>query len=325
VADLGRSVVREPGADTPEDYATRVHRLALIYLVLFVGSAAGVALLIWRARLFVSLTQHSNVETLTLAFLLIFFLYLGTLSAPALLGALRVAYYDLVLPRLGTPLDEVERRKSAALGPPRNDAPVAGLNVILEREGLVGEPFSLQVADQAGPMGTLEIDAAGVTHRPARKDGSNNLLAFFSHQVNDVRRRRGAPCDVDVVAWQKIDDETTHQYLSTVQFARRLERHLGADELWPKVVLTDDDCRELEKRLSAVCPALRCEGFMPDWEYQAEHKLPLIPEPLGLVSLSRSERRADPVASMGCAAVVVVGAVAVLGLFVLYPPWVPGL
>jgi hypothetical protein len=122
-----------------------------------------------------------------------------------------------------------------------------------------------------------------------------------------------------------IDDEQTLQYHGMVHFARRLERHLDADELWPKIVLSDDDLAALERRLAAVCPALRSEGFLPDWEYEAEHKLPLIPEPLGLVSLSRSERRADPVASMGCAALVVVAAVAILALFTVFPPWVPGL
>ena len=100
--------------------------------------------------------------------------------------------------------------------------------------------------------------------------------------------------------------------------------HLRAPELWPKVALSDADCAELERRLTAVCPALRNEAFLPHWDYAGEHKLPLIPEPLGLVSLSRTERRVDPEASMGCAVLVVLGAVAVLALFVKFPPWVPG-
>jgi hypothetical protein len=32
---LERSVVREPGADSPRDYAQRVHRLAIAFVVLF--------------------------------------------------------------------------------------------------------------------------------------------------------------------------------------------------------------------------------------------------------------------------------------------------
>ncbi len=59
-------------------------------------------------------------------------------------------------------------------------------------------------------------------------------------------------------------------------------------------------------------------------EATAHDKLPLIPEPLGLITLSRSEHRADPVAAMGCAVAVVLFVVAVLGLFIAFPPWVPG-
>jgi hypothetical protein len=45
---------------------------------------------------------------------------------------------------------------------------------------------------------------------------------------------------------------------------------------------------------------------------------------LGLVSLRRNERRVDPVASMGCAVLVVLAVVFVLAIFVVFPPWVPG-
>src|SRR5581483_1414570 len=114
------------------------------------------------------------------------------------------------------------------------------------------------------------------------------------------------------------------QYFGLVGFARNLERQLGADALWPKVRLTDDDCAELERLLAQLCPALRDEAFLPDWEYSAEHKLPIIPEPLGLVSLSREERRADPIATMGCAVLVVLISVVIIALLILFPPWVPG-
>jgi hypothetical protein len=320
-----QSVIREPGADSPHDYSQRVRRLAAAYLVLCVGSTIGIGLLVWRARLFLSLTQQSNVETLTLAFLMVFFAYLGVLSAPGALGALRVAYYDGLLRRLGAAQEEVERRKHAALGPPHGDPPVAALNVILERNGQPCQAFGVPVRDAIGDMGQIVVDAAGLTHRPARDAGSNDVLAYFVHQVKQVLELRGECREIDVVAWQKIDGETTQQYLSTVQFARRLECHLKAAELWPKVILTEVDLREVERRLTAVCPALRSESFLPDWEYAAEHKLPLIPEPLGLISLSRTERRADPMASMGCASLVVVGAVVILALFTFFPPWVPGL
>lgn len=323
--DLAQAFIREPDADTPEQYARRVRRLALVYPVMLIGGLVGIVLLVWRAHLFVSLTQHSNVETLTLAFLFIFFAYMGALSVPGAIGAARVVYYDLLLPRTGLGRDEVERRKMAALGPPNEEAPRVALNVVLEREGKPGERLEVPVADAAGPMGRIVVDGAAVAHRPDHKDGSNNLLAYFVHQVKRQTREQPERPPIDVVGWERIDDEAALQHLALVDFARRLERHLGAEELWPKVVLSDADLRAVEERLSMVCPALRSEGFLPAIEYEAEHKLPLIPEPLGLISLSHSERRADPEASMGCAALVVVGAVAVLAVLIVWPPWVPGL
>lgn len=70
--------------------------------------------------------------------------------------------------------------------------------------------------------------------------------------------------------------------------------------------------------------ALRDEAYLPDWEYSADHKVPLIPEPLGLASLTRTERSADPVASMGVAVAVVFMALVALVLLIVFPPWIPG-
>jgi hypothetical protein len=54
---------------------------------MLVGALIGIGLLVWKAQLFVTLTQRSNVETLTLAFFLVFFAYLGILSARGAVGA----------------------------------------------------------------------------------------------------------------------------------------------------------------------------------------------------------------------------------------------
>ena len=82
-----------------------------------------------------------------------------------------------------------------------------------------------------------------VTHRETVKDGSNALLAFFAQQVSEILGEGGG---VDVVEWKSINDEETDQYLNLVRFARNLERHLGANELWPKRRLTDADCADLD-------------------------------------------------------------------------------
>jgi hypothetical protein len=195
--------------------------------------------------------------------------------------------------------------------------------VALELEGRPGAPFALEVGDAAGRLGRLEVDGARLVHRAERRDGSNNLLAFFAHQVSDVAGRRQGRA-VDVVEWGRLDDEATHQFLGLVEFARNLGAALDRPRLWPTVVLSPADVAELERRLAAVSPALRDEAWLPHWEYQAEHKLPIVPEPLGLASLGRTERRADPLASIGALAVVVISAVVILAGVLAWPPWIPG-
>jgi hypothetical protein len=192
----------------------------------------------------------------------------------------------------------------------------------VEHEAAPCEPLVLPVADDVGSLGTIVLDGARVIHQHGA--GSNALLAYLVHQVNALLRDRHDGDELDIVEWQSLDDEAARSYLALTRFARNLERHLQVPELWPKLRLTDADCAELRERLRAVCPSLRSERLLPDWEYTAEHKLPLIPEPLGLVSLSRTERRADPVASMGCAVLVVAGLLVALLVLILFPPWVPG-
>jgi hypothetical protein len=298
-----------------------VRRLAFIHVGLVTASALGEALLAARGRLYVALTQRSNVETLTLAFFVVFFAYVGYLGLRGAPGALRIGWYSAVARRAGSA--EAERRKVARLGAPRDAPHTVALNVIVERDGRPHRAFELRVADEHGAVGRLRVDGARVEHLQGYGDGSNNLLAYFTRQAADLVRRRGGR-EVDVVEWKSLDDESAEQYLGEVEFARNLARHLGVAELWPRVVLTDVECAELERRLAAICPALRDEAWLPDWEYAAEHKLPIVPEPLGLVSLSRAERRVDPLASMGAALWIVLAAVAVLAAIVLFPPWVPG-
>src|SRR5438045_3959420 len=128
MATLAERVISEPGADSPRSYARRVRRLALAYLVLFLASLAGIALLAWKGQFFVTLTQRSNVETLILAFLLVFFAYLAVLAAPGAWGALRLASFA-ALPYLGRDRADVERRKARAVGPATHKRPTAALNV----------------------------------------------------------------------------------------------------------------------------------------------------------------------------------------------------
>jgi hypothetical protein len=315
-------LIAEPGARDARHYRERVNRLALEYVTLLIGSVAGIALIIWKAQVLVTLTQRSNVETLTLAFFLVFFAYLAVLSAPGAVGALRIVGFALRGRRTADPV-ELGRRKMRALGAPRGGA-AANLNVVLEIEGRPGESFVIPVSDAAGLMGRIHVDGSRIEHIPEHKDGSSDLLAYFHAQVMDLLQQRGDHQSVEIVAWKKTDDAMTERYHGMVQFARSLERELGKGDLWPKARLSPAECVELERRLSQICPPLRDEGFLPQWDYQGEHKLPIIPEPLGLVSLTRNEQRVDSVASMGCAVWVVLAGVGVFALLTFFPPWVPG-
>jgi hypothetical protein len=319
--DVVKAVIREPGTETPRQYAQRVHRLALIYFGLFFVSLAGVALILWRGKLFVTLAQRSNVETLTIAFFLVFFLYVAALSRSGMTGAVLIGYYHL-LARFKDG-DTVERRKYDRLGD-RDGRRSVALNVVLEREGHRDEAFTIAIGDGIGSMGSFIVDGAKVTHTNAHRGGSNNIFAFLVHQLMVVLRERGSEVEIDVVQWKSIDDEATLQFLGLVEFARNLGRHLGVDQLWPKVTVTDNDIAEVESRLARIAPALRDEALLPDWEYSAEHKVPIVPEPLGLASLSRTEGRADPIATMGLALLIVALAVGILAMFIVLPPWVPG-
>ena len=72
MASLADQAIREPDVETAERYKQRVHRLAAAYTTMFVGALVGIGLAVWQAQLYVTLSQRSNVETLTLAFVIVF-------------------------------------------------------------------------------------------------------------------------------------------------------------------------------------------------------------------------------------------------------------
>ncbi|GIW09912.1 MAG: hypothetical protein K6U89_05830 [Chloroflexi bacterium] len=315
---LEHTVVREPAVETVQQFASRPWRLAAAYAVLMLASLAGIVLLVWKGQFFVTLSQRTNVETLTIAFLLVFFGYLAVISMPGLWGALRLARFGLQA-RFGDRA-AAEQAKDAALAPLRGQPPSVVLDVMVVGEG---GPLRFELADEYGSLGVIAVDGATVTHQHTRGEGSYSVLAFLVHQINRcLRQREERP--VEIIGWGSTDDDLVAFLVSFTTFARNLEERLGGGPLWPRVVLTAAEEQRIQAALRAVVPALRNEALLPHWEYAAEHKLPLIPEPLGLVSLSRSERRADPVATMGCAVVVVLVILAIVVLLIVVPPWVPG-
>ena len=129
--------------------------------------------------------------------------------------------------------------------------------------------------------------------------------------------------DVTIVQWGSTDEEAMLSYSATATAMRALGRKLET-RVWPLVTLSDAARDTLERELSELAPALREEAFLPDWEFEGEHKLPIIPEPLGIISLSRTERRVDPLSSLTAALGAVVVVLGLVVYFIVRPPWVPG-
>jgi hypothetical protein len=318
--DIARQLIREPDVSDPRRYRRRVAGLAVIYVAIFCLSLAGIALLLFHGRLFVTLSQRSNVETLTIAFFLLFFAYIAFISARGAWGGLRIGGFRLIA-RFAQDATEVERGKVGATARAIKRQAVA-VNLLVERAGHPGQPFELGLEDDAGCIGTIYVDGARIEHRSTHRDGSSNLLAYFVRQVSSVLELD--PEELDIVHWKAIDDEGWYQYVATVESMRLLGRRLGGPALWPRLTLSEEQCEDLEHRMSAVCAAVREEGLLPQLDYEGEHKIPIIPEPLGIISLGRRERRVDPLSSMGTALVIVAVAVALIVWFIVRPPWVPG-
>ena len=316
--DVARAVVRAPDVTDAHHYRRRVHLLCAIFPSLFILAGVGLTLVVWHGRLFVTLAQRSNVETLTIAFMLFFFAYVMTLTANGAVGALRVAYYHLLALAAGR--DRIEWRKIAALGAP-GTGPSVAINRVVERSDRPGQPLELSIRDRFGSMGKIRFDGVRVDHIEAHRDGSNNLFPFVLRQICDVIGTSAE--ELEVLAWRSINDEEFHRFTASVAATRALGRRLADDEVWPRYTLTPQQCDALERRLADVCDALRDEAFLPHWEFEGQHKVPIIPEPLGVISLQRSERRVDPLSSMMSALVVVAFAVALIAWFMLRPPWVP--
>jgi hypothetical protein len=287
-----------------------------------VAAATAIALIVVRGRFFVTLAQRSNVETLTLALVLLLFAYLAILSLPGAWGALKILYYNLP-GWLGRDRAAVEARKQAVLQRSWGNPDAVFLNCLVLRQGSPDEPVTIPLNDDAGSLGVIVIEGARMAREEGSCHGSNSIFAFLKQRIQQLVNQRDPHVQVEIVQWATIDDEAALQYESCVAFSRNLEKHLGSRPLWPAVELTEEEIATLRRESAELCPVLRDEAHLPDVEYSAEHRVPIIPEPLAFISLSRQERRADPEASMGCALLVALMILAFLVLFIVWPPWVP--
>jgi hypothetical protein len=318
-----RQLVKEQSTGTVSQYRRRVYRLAGTYAGILLTATLAIVLIVVQGEFFVTLSQRSNVETLTLAVVIVLFAYLAVVSAPGAWGALRIVHLNLPA-WIGRDRAGVEARKQAALKPLKDDPPAVMLNCAVHLRGHGDDPVVIPLEDDAGSLGAIVVDGVRMTHKGSVQAGSNSVFAFFERHIEQLAREHDPKTHLQIVQWQTIDDEAALQYESIALFSRNLQRHLDSGPLWPVVELREDDLEALKREARELCPALRNEAHLPDLEYEVEYRLPIIPEPLGFIALSRTERRADPGASMGCALLVTLGILALVVLFNLVPPWVPG-
>jgi hypothetical protein len=300
----------EPECSGPAHYARRVRWLAILHPLLFAICVTGDVLLIWRGEFFVTLAQRSNVETLTIAFCIVIFAYFAFLTAAGGWGALRILAFHL------RPRARREAAKMHALGEPGEGSAVALDTVV----ALADQPgaWELAIADDFGSLGRLRFDGVAITHVDALRGGSNTVFGFVR-----TRLARLTATNIEIVEWQSTAEDAFHAYRATTHALEAIGAKLDIAAL-PRVTLTAAHKAELERDLSSMCPALRDEAFLPDWEFEGEHKLPIIPEPLGIISLSRSEKRVDPLATLISALVVMSLIVGITCFFLARPPWLPG-
>lgn len=318
VVPLGEAVV-EQVESTPRGYARKVAWLGAIYVALDVVCVALVATILWRGRHLVTLAQRSNVETALLLIVLVLALFYLATTARGAFGALRMAWLNAPY-AFGGDAARVEARKQRVL-----------------RDG--GEPFAAhfdralvladdtairwQVADDAGCLGRIEIDQVTATVTPEKRGLNNSLIAFVLGEVLDVLARRSPPEELAIVSWSNIDEEEAAVYRSTVVAFTRLAERTGGAPLWPTIRLTREDVAAVAREIRRVVPALRNEALLPDLEYGVEYTVPVLPEPLAFLQLRRSERRADPILTMGYALVVMALVLLAVLLLIAFPPWVP--
>jgi hypothetical protein len=301
-------VLEEPGVSDPAHYARRVRWLAFAHFALFAFSLGGFVLLIWKSRFFVTLAQRSNVETLTITFFLLLFAYFSALTLPGARGALRMIATAGNDQKKQAKLEQRERTAGGA----------AAFDKAIEIDGKPGEPFIVELRDDTGRLGRIRFHGVKIEILDTYRDGSSSLLGYVEQQVKKITGH-----DLSIVHWKSTSEEELNAMMSASQAMLAIGRKLEIDT-WPTIKLTEAQRQRLETELSALCPALRNEAFLPDWEFQGEHKLPIIPEPLGIISLKRTEKRVDPLSAMGAALAVVAIAVALIVFFIVRPPWIPG-
>lgn len=308
-------LMEAPAVD-PSSLHRRTNWLVAIHLVLAVAALAVLALVALRIRLLITLAQRSNVETLVIAFVVIFLGYMLITTGPASIGAVRLLGYRL----LGT-----ERAQRALQRKARGDKKKtmrSYLNVVVR--GPRGQDIEVPIQDRFGKLCSVRIHLTEVAFVDAPRELTHSALQLVVRTLEKVGTLEGTDHDLKVIYWDSLEEGQAEAYASQVSAFDRLEKALGKEPLWPVLHVDADGVARLQEMLREAAPLFRESLLLPDIEYSAEFTIPIIPEPFAFMRLVRRKEHADAVASMGCATLVALVFLAAIAWVVVNPPWVPG-
>lgn len=308
--DVMESPVRNVG-----DLRRRTTILAVIHVVLTAASIALLAFLVLRLKLLVTLAQRSNVETLLILFFAAFVTVLLVTTGPSTLGAVTLLWLRLL------PSGRGQRWIQAhAVEPRREEQTLALLNLwVAGPEGAI----EIVLEDGRGRLGLLRVHGVELQLEEAPDAVAGPAFELVTAVLSEVAKRDPHGSPLGIVLWANVDRSEAEVYRSQAHAFGRLAQALEKGTFWPTAVVDGDGMARLRAALAEATPHLREAALMRDIDYAAEFSIPLVPEPLAFVQIHRSESRADPVASLGCATLMVLAALVAVAWVVFFPPWVP--
>lgn len=308
-------LMEAPAVDPPS-LRRRTNWLVAIHLVLAVAALAVIALVVWRIRLLITLAQRSNVETLVIAFVVIFLAYMLVTTGPSSIGALRLLGYRAI----GTERAQRALQRKARAG--KKETMRSYLNLVVRGPG--GGDIEVPIEDRFGKLCTVRIHLAEVAFVDAPQELTHSTLQLVVKTLEGVGTLEGTDHELKVIYWDSLEEGQAEAYASQVSAFDRLESGLGKEPLWPVLHVDADGVERLQEMLREAAPLLRENLLLPDIEYSAEFAIPIIPEPFAFMRLTRRKEHADAVASMGCATIMALIFLAVISWLLVAPPWVPG-
>jgi len=273
-------------------------------------------LVVWRIRVLITLAQRSNVETLVIAFVVIFLAYILFTTFPATVGSVRILGYRAI------GRDRAQRALQRKARRDRKETKRSHMNVAVRGPG--GRDVEIPIEDRFGKICDVRLHLSEIVFEDAPQELTHSVLQLVVEGLKRVGTLEGTRRDPKVVYWDSIDESTSEAYASQVEAFSHLERALGKEPLWPSVRVDKEGIERIAQMLRDAAPLIRENLLLPDIEYSAEFTIPIIPEPFAFMQLSRRMEHADAVASMGCATMVALSFLAVIAWIIVNPPWVPG-